>query len=137
MQLNPYLTFNGQCEAAFEFYEKCLGGKIVFKMTYGESPMAKETPPERQNRILHAHFVAGAMVLMGSDAPPERYDKPKGFFVSLGIEKPEEAERVFHALAAGGEVLMPVAETFWALRFGMLIDQFGTPWMVNCEKAGA
>lgn len=134
MQLNPYLMFNGQCEAAFKFYEKCLGGKIAFKITNGESPMAKETPPERRKQILHARFVVNDMVLMGSDAPPERYEKPQGFFVSLGIEKPAEAERVFHALSEKGKVLMPIAETFWAHRFGMLVDQFGIPWMINCEK---
>jgi PhnB protein len=134
MQLNPYLMFNGQCEAAFKFYEKCLGGKIAFKITNGESPMAKETPPERHKQILHARFVVGDMVLMGSDAPPERYEKPQGFSISLGIEKPEEAERVFHALSEKGKVLMPIGETFWAHRFGMLVDQFGIPWMINCEK---
>jgi PhnB protein len=126
--------FNGQCEAAFKFYEKCLGGKIAFKITNGESPMAKETPPERHKQILHARFVVNDMVLMGSDAPPERYEKPQGFFVSLGIEKPAEAERVFHTLSEKGKVLMPIGETFWAHRFGMLVDQFGIPWMINCEK---
>jgi PhnB protein len=134
MQLNPYLMFNGQCEAAFKFYETRLGGKIVFKITNGESPMAKETPPERHGKILHARFVVGDKVLMGSDAPPERYEKPQGFFVSLGIEKPAEAERIFHALSEKGKVLMPIEETFWAIRFGMLVDQFGIPWMINCEK---
>jgi PhnB protein len=72
---------------------------------------------------------------MGSDAPPERYEKPQGFFVSLGIKEPAEAERVFHALSEKGTVLMPIGETFWAMRFGMVVDQFGIPWMINCEKA--
>jgi PhnB protein len=134
MQINPYLMFNGQCEAAFKFYERSLGGKIVFKITNGESPMAKDTPPERHNQILHARFVVGNNVFMGSDSPPERYDEPKGFFVSLNIDTPEEAERLFAALSEKGTVLMPVQETFWAHRFGMLNDQFGIPWMINCEK---
>jgi PhnB protein len=134
MQSNPYLLFNGQCEAAFKFYEKCLGGKIAFKITNGESPMAKDTPRERQNQILHARFVMGNSVLMGSDAPPERYEKPQGFSVSLSIEKPADAERVFKALSEKATVQMPLAETFWAQRFGMLTDQFGIPWMINCEK---
>lgn len=134
MQLNPYLLFNGQCEAAFKFYEKCLGGKIAFQTTYGESPMAKETPPERHDQILHARFVVGDKVLMGSDSPPERYDEPKGFSVTLGIDNPKEAERIFAALSEKGEVQMPIQETFWAQRFGMLKDQFGIPWMINCEK---
>jgi len=134
MKLNSYLMFNGQCEAAFTFYEQCLGGKIAFKITNGESPMAKETPPERHNQILHARFVVGDNVLMGSDSPPERYDQPKGFFVSLNIDTPKEAERIFTALSDKGTVLMPIQETFWAHRFGMLNDRFGIPWMINCEK---
>ena len=134
MQINSYLMFNGQCEAAFKFYEKSLGGKIAFKLTNGESPMAKETPPERLNQILHARFVVGNNVLMGSDAPLERYDEPKGFFVSIGVDTAEEADRIFAALSEKGKVHMPIQETFWAVRFGMLVDQFGTPWMINCEK---
>ena len=136
MKLNSYLMFNGQCEAAFKFYEKCLGGKIVFKITHGESPMAKETPKERLDQILHARFVVGDNVLMGSDSPPERYEAPEGFFVSIGIDTPEEAERIFAALSEKGAVCMPIQETFWAERFGMVTDQFGIPWMINCEKKG-
>ena len=134
MKINPYLLFNGQCEAALKFYERCLGGKTAFKTTYGESPMAKDTPAERQNQILHARFVVGDNTLMCADAPPERYDEPKGFSVTLGIDTPEEAERIFAALSEKGEVQMPIQETFWAVRFGMLVDQFGIPWMINCEK---
>lgn len=135
MQLNPYLLFNGQCEAAFNFYEKCLGGKIVAKVTLGESPMAKDTPPERHKEILHTRLVVGDNVLMGSDAPPERYEKPQGFSVTLGFDSPEEAERIFEALSEKATLHMPLQETFWAVRFGMLVDQFGIPWMINCEKA--
>jgi PhnB protein len=135
MQLNPYLHFNGQCEAAFKFYEQCLGGKITFKITYGESPMAEQTPPELRGKIMHTRLIVGDNVLMGSDAPAERYEEPKGFSISLGIETPEEAERVFKSLSANGKVTMPLQETFWAQRFGMFVDQFGTPWMINCEKA--
>jgi PhnB protein len=135
MRLNPYLNFTGQCEAAFKFYEKALGGKIVFKLTYGETPAARETPANMQNQIIHARFVVGDSVLMGSDCSPERYQKPEGIFISLSIEKPEEAERVFQALSEKARILMPIAETFWAQRFGMLVDQFDIPWMINCEKA--
>ena len=128
MQLNPYLLFDGQCEAAFKFYEKCLGGKIVAKVTYGESPMAKDTPPERHNKILHARLMVGDNVLMGSDAP-------QGFSVTLGVDTPAEAERIFKALSEKGTLHMPLQETFWAVRFGMLVDQFDIPWMIYCEKA--
>lgn len=135
MQLNPYLNFNGQCEIAFRFYEQCLGGKIEATMTYGESPMAEQTPPQWRNKIMHASLIVGDKVLMGADSPPERYEEPKGLSVLLGIDDPVEAERVFHALAEDGTVQMPIQETFWAARFGMLVDRFGIPWMINCDRA--
>jgi PhnB protein len=134
MQLNPYLTFNGQCEAAFKFYEKCLGGKIEAMMTHAGTPMENHVPSEWRNKILHARLTVGDQALMGSDAPPERYEKPQGFSVSLNVKSPAEAERIFHALAEKGKVQMPLEQTFWAVRFGMCVDRFGIPWMVNCEK---
>ena len=134
MQLNPYLSFNGDCEAAFKFYERILGGKIGFMMRYQESPMAGQTPAEWQDKIMHARLAVGDKVLMGSDAPPGHSEPMKGFSVSLGIDDPTEADRVFNALAEGGKVGMAIQPTFWALRFGMLVDRYGTPWMVNCEK---
>jgi PhnB protein len=135
MQLNPYLTFNGQCEAAFKFYEKVLGGKIEAMMPHEGSPMADQVPPDWRRKIMHARLSVGGNVLMGSDAPPDRYDQMKGFTVMLGIDDPGQAERVFHALSENGLVQMPIQKTFWAARFGMLVDQFGTPWMINCEQA--
>ena len=133
MQLNPYLTFNGQCEAAFKFYEKVFGGKIEAMMTYGSSPMAEQTQPQWRSKIMHARMSVGDNMLMASYAPPDRYEAMKGIMVTLGID-PGEAERIFHALSEKGTVQMPIQETFWAARFGMLVDQFATPWMVNCEK---
>jgi PhnB protein len=135
MQLNPYLLFNGQCEAAFKFYEQCLGGKIEAMITHAGTPAEKQVPREWRDKILHARLIIGDEVLMGSDAPPERYEQPKGFSVSLQIDKPADAERIFHALTEKGTVRMPLEETFWAYRFGMLVDRFGIPWMINCEKA--
>ena len=135
MQLNPYLNFNGECEAAFRFYEQCLGGKMVFMMTHGESPIAEQVAPEWRNKIIHATLTVGDRVLMGSDAPPEHYEKPKGFSVSLSVDNPQEAERIFNALAEKGTVQMPLQKTFWSPGFGMLVDRFGIPWMVNCEQA--
>jgi PhnB protein len=135
MQLNPYLVFNGQCEAAFKFYERCLGGKIEMMMTHGDSPMAEQVPPEWRNKVMHVRLALSDKVLMGSDAPPDRYEQPKGFSVSVGVDKPAEAERIFNALAQNGTVQMPLQKTFWAERFGVLVDQFGIPWMVNCEPA--
>ena len=135
MQVNPYLTFDGQCEAAFEFYAKVLGGKIETMMTYGSSPMAEQTPPGWRNKIMHARLTVGDKMLMASDAPPDRYEAMKGFMVTLEIGDPSEAERLFHVPSENGTVQMPIQETFWARRFGMLVDQFGTPWIINCEKA--
>ena len=133
--MQPYLLFNDQCEAAFKFYEQCLGGKIEAMITNGNSPMADKIPAERHDKILHARLVVGDQVLMGSDCPPEHYEKPQGFSVSLNIDTPTEAERIFRSLAENGGVRMPLQQTFWAARFGMLVDQFGIPWMINCEKS--
>ena len=135
MQLNPHLTFNGQCEEAFKFYEQCLNGKIAFTMKYGESPLAGQTPPEWRGKLLHAMLSLGDCRITGADVLPESYQKPLGFSVFLSIEAAEEAERIFNALAEGGYVQIALQETFWTERFGMLVDRFGTPWLINCHKA--
>jgi len=133
MPLNPYLWFNGQCETAFKLYEKVLGGKIEGMMTHGESPMADKVSADWRKKIIHARLTVGDDVLMGSDAPPEHYQKPQGFSVSFAVNKTDEAERIFKALSEQGSVQMPLQQTFWAKRFGMCVDQFGIPWMINCE----
>jgi PhnB protein len=135
MQIVPYLAFDGQCEAAFKFYEQCLGGKIVAMITHAQMPAEMKCPEEWGSRIMHARLLVGDAVLMGSDAPPEHYHAAQGMLVSLMVDDAAEAERIFGALADGGSVQMPIQETFWAVRFGMVTDQFGTPWMINCEKA--
>jgi PhnB protein len=135
MRLNPHISFGGQCEAAFHFYERCLGGKIVTMLTWGNSPMATEVPPEWHEKICHATLTVGASELAGADAPPEQYERLRGFQVLLGIDDPVDAERIFQALAQNGTVQMPMQKTFWATRFGVLIDQFGVPWEINCEQA--
>jgi PhnB protein len=134
MRLNPHLTFNGQCEEAFKFYEQCLHAKITMMMTYAASPMADQAPPGLRDKIAHATLALGNQVLTGGDASAEGYHKPQGFSVLLNLEDPVEADRIFKALADHGKIQMPIKETFWALRFGMLVDQFGTPWMINCGK---
>jgi PhnB protein len=134
VQISPYLHFNGRCEAAFKFYEKVLGAKIDGMFTFGESPMAKEVPADWQKKIMHARMTVNGNVLMGADASSERYQRPQGFSVSIAVKEPEEAERVFKELAQNGTVQMPIQKTFWSARFGMLVDQFGIPWMVNCEQ---
>ena len=133
MQLYPYLNFSGECEAAFKFYAQVLGGKIESLFTFAGSPMESQVPPEWGKKVMHAHFVAGNAVLAGSDAPPGRYEKPQGFQVTLNLKDPAEAERIFNALADKGTVVMPCQQTFWAVRFGMCVDRFGIPWMINCS----
>ena len=135
MQLNPYLNFNGQCGAAFEFYEQVLGGKITFIMTWGEMPGADQFPAESHKLIMHATLSVGAGVLMGADAQPGRYQPAKGMNVSIHLKDIAEGERIFNALSENGTVQMPFEKTFWSPGFGMLVDQFGIPWMINCEQA--
>ena len=135
MQIDAYLLFNGDCEVAFRFYEKVLGGKIEAMMPHEGTEAAGYVPAEWGKKILHASMIVDGQRIMASDAPPGRYEKPQGFSVCLNIEKPAEAERIFNALADNGTVTMPFAQTFWAYRFGMCTDRYGTPWMINCEKA--
>jgi len=133
MQLNPYLNFKGHCEEAFKSYEKSLKGNIEFLMRNGESPMADKTPPDQKNNVLHATLRFGDQVIMGADAPPEYYEKPQGFSISITVKEVQEAERIFNELSAGGSVRMPLQKTFWAQRFCMFTDRFDIPWMINCE----
>jgi PhnB protein len=132
VQIQPYVTFDGKCAEAFKTYQKILGGKLEM-MKNGESPVADQTPADQRDRILHAKLDLGDAVLMGSDAPPQYFTQPGGFTVSIGLKDTAEGERIFRALAEGGSVKMPFAKTFWAERFGMCVDRFGIPWMVNCE----
>jgi PhnB protein len=134
MNVNTYLNFNGSCNAALKFYEEALGAKTLFKMTWGESPMAKDMPPEAQSWIMHATLAIGDGRIMCADAPPEQYKKPEGISVSLNVADKSEGERVFKALSRNGNVSMPFSQTFWSPGFGMCTDQFGIPWMVNCDQ---
>ena len=136
MKINPYLSFDGQCHAALEFYARCLGGTIVYSMTYGQSPMATKVPPEWAPKIYHATLSVGDQTVGAADAPPGTYRTPQGLSLTLDIDGPTEADRVFALLSEGGTVQMPIQETHWAQRFGVLTDQFGTPWMISCGKSG-
>jgi PhnB protein len=130
-QLDTYLIFDGTCAEAMRFYERTLGGRKLDLMTHAESPMAAQTPPESANRIMHARLVLEDRILMASDSMPGHYHGMTGFHLSLTYPDVADAQRVFEALAAGGRVTMPLQKTFWAETFGMLVDRFGTPWMVN------
>ena len=134
MQLSPYLSFNGQCEEAFKFYEQCLGGRIDGIMTHAETPAGEQAPPDWRDKIVHASLTVGNTVLMAADTPPDLYEKPKGIWVSLHFKDPAEAERIFTALAERGTVQMAFQKTFWSPGFGMCVDRFGIPWMINCLR---
>jgi PhnB protein len=136
MQVSPYLHFNGNCEAAFKFYEKVLGAKIVMMLTHEGAPADMPTPPEWKKKIMHGRISIDGEIIMGSDAPPAHFHKPQGFSVSLSVADPAEAERKFKALCEGGSVHMPFGKTFFSKGFGMGADQFGIPWMVNCPLEG-
>jgi PhnB protein len=135
MQMNTYLSFKGQCEAAFKFYERCLGGQLGSIFRYAGTPLAGQVPADWQDKIMHGSITVGGQVLMGGDVAPEKYEAPRGFSISLQIESTADAERIFPQLADGGQVVMPLEKTFWAERFGMVVDRFGIPWLINCEGA--
>jgi PhnB protein len=136
MKINPYLFYDSNCEAALKFYEKTLGAKIEMMVRNEDAPESMPSSPERKKKIMHVRFSIDGEVLMASDAPPDHFYKPQGFAVSLTVKDPSEAERKFKALSEGGNVNMPFGQTFFSKGFGMCIDQFGIPWMVNCPPEG-
>lgn len=134
MNLNPYLNFNEQCEAALTFYAKVLGGKIDMLMRYGESPMGKEVPEEQHRLVMHAQLSIGSQIIMAADALPQYCQGNSGgssISLTLNYETVEDGQRVFDALADGGKINMPFGPTFWAQGFGALTDKFGIPWLIN------
>ncbi len=134
MHVNAYLSFDGRCEEAFKLYERVTGGKIVAMVSHGETPVASHFPPAWQKKIIHARLQIGQEYLMGADAPPDRQKPAQGFSVTLSVDTPEEAERIYKGLSEGGTVHMPLDKTFFAQKFGMFADKFGIPWMVICEN---
>ena len=134
LKTNVHLHFNGNCLEALRFYEKCLGGKIIFSMTWKDSPAAQQVPVRWAKKIIHATFKFGGQTLTADDAPPGSYSKPQGFQVTVSSKNPAQAKKVFKALTRSAKVLMPFAKTFWSPGFGMLVDRFGIPWMVNTEQ---
>ena len=134
-QAIAYLAFNGNCAEAMRFYEQALGGKLEVLMSGADSPMAADIPKEFADRILHARLaLPGGGMLYAGDAPAHiPYEGIKGVSIAVDYASVAEAEKVFAALAAGGQVGMPMQPTFWARRFGMCTDKFGTPWLVNGE----
>ncbi len=137
MQLHTYLNYGGNCRAALEFYQQHLGAKILMLMTQGEQPDASNVPPERRHDVLHARLELGGAVVMASDAPPEQFQPMRSAYLTLTLDSSAEAERVYALLSEGGQVFMPLAETFFAHRFAMLRDRFGTSWMLLHQRTPA
>ena len=136
-QIHPYIFFDGNCREAMQFYEKLGIGKIQDMITNADAPAGQEYDPAHKDRIMHGAITVGTSMILTSDAPGEWYRKPQGFDIHLTVEDAAEADRIFAALAEGGEVHMPLEETFWAQRFGALVDRFGIPWMVSVDKPQA
>src|SRR5262245_56123287 len=131
------LVFNGDCDAAFSLYQRCLGGTVTFRLAWGDSPMADQAPPAWRHRVLHATLQVGGMTFSGGDVLPDAYQRPQGFQIQLNLDDVSAAERIFAQLAEGGEETHPLQQTFWARRFGAVVDRFGIPWTINCGEQGA
>jgi PhnB protein len=134
MKLHTYLNYGGNCEQAFRFYEQHLGGKITMMMTHGEQPGLNSVPPGWQTAILFARMSIGETKLMGSDVPPERFQPMRSVYLSLSVTSTDEAQRIHALISDGGQIFMPMQETFFAFRFSMLRDKFGTSWMIIHER---
>ncbi len=134
--IEPYLNFDGNGKEALAFYEKALDGKVLFSQTFGESPMGAQTPDDYKDKLMHATFQAGSVKFMASDGPPGYVSKPgNNIALSLHSDSIAEIEKVYNVLSEGARIDMPLQETFWAQRFGMLTDKYGISWMFNVEKA--
>jgi PhnB protein len=134
MRLLTYLNFGGNCKQAFQFYEKHLGGKIIMMVTHGQQPNPQNVPPDWKNAILHARISIGETELLGADIPPDRFQPMRSAYLSLLLNSTVEAERIYALLSNGGQIFMPMEETFFAYRFAMLRDKFGTNWMLLYER---
>jgi PhnB protein len=134
MKIYTYLNYGGNCEQAFRFYEQHLGGKVTMMMTQSQQPNASNVPPDQKDAILHARMTIGETDLMASDVPKDRFQPMRSAYLSLIAETSEKAEHFYAILADGAEIIMPMAETFFATRFGVLRDKFGTSWMILCER---
>jgi PhnB protein len=135
VQITTYLSFKGDCEAAFRFYAQCLGGEVGALFRYGGSPLEGSAPADWSEKIMHGSLTVGGHVLMGADVTPDRYEEPKGVSLSIQIASTDEAERIFRELARDGRIVMPLEKTFWAARFGIVVDRFGIQWLINCESS--
>ncbi len=134
MHLHTYLNYGGNCADAFRFYERHLGGKITMMMTHGEAPNQTDVPPGWKDKVLHARMDIGGTELLAADIPADRFQPMRSAYLSLSLDTNEEAERIYALLSDQGQVFMPMQETFFAFRFAMLRDRFGTSWMLLHER---
>ena len=134
MKLYTYLNYGGNCRQAFEFYQKHLGGKITMMLTHDQQPNAENVPADTRDTILHVRITLGETEVLGADVPPGRFQPMRSAYLSLMVTSIEEAERIYALLSNGGEVFMKMQETFFAFRFAMLRDSFGTSWMILHER---
>jgi PhnB protein len=137
MQLDIYLNYGGNCEEAFRFYERHLGGRITAVTKHGELPDPAAVPAGWEDKIVHARMELGGTVLMGADIAGDRFQPMRSAYLSLRLDGAEEAERVYALLSEGGQIFMKMEETFFASRFAMLRDRFGTSWMLLHERTPA
>lgn len=132
MKLDVYVNYKGNCEEAFRFYEKHLGGKITLMTRFNEAPVETQVPADWKNSILHARMEIGGSVLMGADIP--NAEPMRSAYLALTTDTADDAERIYALLVDGGQIFMKMEETFFASRFGMLRDKFGTSWMLLHER---
>ena len=137
MQLNTYLNYGGNCRQAFEFYAEHLGGKIVMMSKHGDVPDPSNVPPEWRDAVLHARIEIAGATVFGADVPPDRFQPMRSAYLSLSVDSNADAERIYALLSEGGQVFMKMEETFYAHRFAMLRDRFGTSWMLLHEREGS
>lgn len=134
MKVRTFLNYGGNCADALRFYEKHLGGKIGMIMTHDQAPGQTDVKPEWAKAVLYATITIGETLLMASDVPTDRFQPMRSVYICLNVDSDAEAEHIYKILADGGEIFMPMQETFFATKFGQLRDKFGTSWMVIHEK---
>lgn len=132
MTMSFHIDFDGHCKEAFEFYAKHIGGKIGTMLLFKDSPAASAVPESRKNEVVHANIAIHGVELAGADLGPEQYHKPKGFYVLLSLDSDDKVKSSFGALKSGGEVILAPQKTFWSSCYGIVVDQFGVPWKINC-----
>jgi PhnB protein len=137
MRISCHINFDGQCEEAFHTYKRVLEGRLQTLLRFGESPIGNQVPEEWQSRILHATLLVGENELLGSDVYPGQSGHKQGFSVTISIADLERAKSIFAALGAGGSILMPLQETFWAQAFGVVTDKYGVSWEINCPSSNS